>query len=100
MARLVKNCCRACVIAIWEVVARGVSASLTSSANSGAPLRKHAIKLLGAKTGWGGDRSVCKGRPPTHDDKVEEALWRIWKVPDQPCKRLKSLCKGGPHRAV
>ena len=26
--------------------------------------RKHAIKLLGAKTGWGGDPAVRKGRPP------------------------------------
>ena len=25
--------------------------------------RKHAIKPLGAKTGWGGDPAVRKGRP-------------------------------------
>jgi hypothetical protein len=28
--------------------------------------RKHAIKLLGAKAGWGGDPAVRKGRPPTY----------------------------------
>jgi hypothetical protein len=33
--------------------------------------RKHAIKLLGAKTGWGGDPRVRKGRPPKYDSKVE-----------------------------
>jgi hypothetical protein len=54
--------------------------------------RKHAIKLLGAKTGWGGDPAVRKGRPPKYDSEVEEVLWRIWKVSEQPCgKRLQAL---------
>lgn len=30
--------------------------------------RKHAIKLLGAKAGWGGDPSVRKGRPPSYGE--------------------------------
>lgn len=54
--------------------------------------RKHAIKLLGAKAGWGGDPSVRKGRPPEYGEEVVEVLWRIWKVSEQPCgKRLKAL---------
>ena len=54
--------------------------------------RKHPIKLLGAKTGWGGDPGVRKGRPPKYDSKVGEVLRRIWKVAEQPCgKRLKAL---------
>ena len=54
--------------------------------------RKHAIKLLGAKTGWGGDPRIRKGRPPKYDGEVEEVLWQIWKVAEQPCgKRLKAL---------
>ncbi|MEY2599552.1 MAG: hypothetical protein RLZZ142_1811 [Verrucomicrobiota bacterium] len=54
--------------------------------------RKHAIKLLGAKTGWGGDPGVRKGRPPRYESEVEGVLWRIWKVAEQPCgKRLKAL---------
>jgi hypothetical protein len=28
--------------------------------------RKHAIKLLGAKAGWGGDPAVRRGRPPLY----------------------------------
>ncbi len=51
--------------------------------------RKHAIKLLGAKAGWGGSPGVRKGRPPKYDSKVEEVLWQIWKAAEQPCgKRL------------
>lgn len=54
--------------------------------------RKHAIKLLGAKAGWGGDPGVRKGRPPKYGREVVEVLWRIWKVAEQPCgKRLKAL---------
>jgi len=54
--------------------------------------RKHAIKLLGAKAGWGGSPGVRKGRPPKYDSKVEEVLWQIWKAAEQPCgKRLKAL---------
>ena len=47
--------------------------------------RKHAIKLLGAKAGWGGDPAVRKGRPPTYGPGVVEVLWRIWPVAEQPC---------------
>ena len=51
--------------------------------------RKHAIKLLHAKAGWGGDPAVRKGRPPEYGPEVAEVLWRIWKVSEQPCgKRL------------
>ncbi len=30
--------------------------------------RKHAIKLLGAKAGWGADSGVRKSRPPTYGE--------------------------------
>ncbi len=54
--------------------------------------RKHAIKLLGARTGWGGDPGVRKGRPPIYGREEVEVLWRIWKSAEQPCgKRLKAL---------
>jgi hypothetical protein len=54
--------------------------------------RKHAIKLLGAKVGWGGDPAVRKGRPPLYGPQVELVLWRIWKAAEQPCgKRLVAL---------
>lgn len=54
--------------------------------------RKHAIKLLGAKAGWGGDPAKRKGRPPEYGDEVIDVLWGIWKASEQPCgKRLKAL---------
>ena len=54
--------------------------------------RKHAIKLLGAKAGWGGDPAVRKGRPPVYGEEVERVLHRIWKAAEQPCgKRLAEL---------
>ena len=42
--------------------------------------RKHAIKLLGAKAGWGGDHTMRKGRPPVFGADVERVLHRIWKA--------------------
>lgn len=61
--------------------------------------RKHAIKLLGARSGWGGDPGIRKGRPPRYGPEVVRVLWRIWKVAEQPCgKRLKALLPGWlPH---
>ena len=54
--------------------------------------RKHAIKLLGARAGWGGDPVKAKGRPPKYGAAVEEVLWQIWKVAEQPCgKRLAAM---------
>ena len=54
--------------------------------------RKHAIKLLGAKAGWGGDPSLRKGRPARYGEDVAEVLWRLWKAAEQPCgKRLAAL---------
>lgn len=54
--------------------------------------RKHAIKLLGAKAGWGGDPNLRKGRPPTYGEPEADVLWTIWKAAEQPCgKRLKAL---------
>lgn len=54
--------------------------------------RKHAIKLLGGKAGWGGDPRVPKGRPPIYGPEVAEVLWEIWKLSEQPCgKRLCAL---------
>jgi hypothetical protein len=54
--------------------------------------RKHAIKLLGAKAGWGGKAGVSQGRPSVHGKEVEEVLYRIWEAAEQPCgKRLAQL---------
>lgn len=54
--------------------------------------RKHAIKLLGAKVGWGGDPGKVKGRPIIYGEEVVEVLWHIWKHAEQPCgKRLVEL---------
>ena len=50
--------------------------------------RKHAIKLLGAKAGWGGDPAARKGRPPTHGEAESDVLWRIWKTSEQEHGRL------------
>lgn len=54
--------------------------------------RKHAIKLLSGKVGWGGDPEVRKGRPPVYGPEEVEVLWRIWEQAEQPCgKRLVAL---------
>lgn len=54
--------------------------------------RKHAIKLLGAKAGWGGDPAIRKGRPPVYGAEEEKVLHRIWKAAEQPCgKRMAQL---------
>src|SRR5579864_7257572 len=54
--------------------------------------RKHAIKLLGARAGWGCDPLVRKGRPPLYGPPVIEVLVRIWKAAEQPCgKRLVAM---------
>ena len=54
--------------------------------------RKHAIKLLNARAGWGGDPAVSKGRPVVYEPQVVEVLWCIWRASEQPCsKRLVEL---------
>jgi hypothetical protein len=54
--------------------------------------RKHAIKLLNARAGWGGDPAVAKGRPAVYGTAVVEVLLRIWQAAEQPCgKRLVEL---------
>lgn len=54
--------------------------------------RKHAIKLLNARAGWGGDPGARKGRPPVYGAEVEQVLWRVWRAAEQPCgKRLVEL---------
>ncbi len=54
--------------------------------------RKHAIKLLGGRVGWGGDPTVRKGRPPIYGPAVVEVLECVWKHAEQPCgKRLVAL---------
>lgn len=54
--------------------------------------RKHAIKLLGARTGWGGDPAKAKGRPANYGPEHTEVLWAVWKCAEQPCgKRLVKL---------
>lgn len=54
--------------------------------------RKHAIKLLGAKAGWGGDPTRRKGRPAVYGPEVALVFERIWKASEQPCgKRLAQM---------
>lgn len=54
--------------------------------------RKHAIKLLNAKAGWGGDPSLAKGRPAVYGPQEVEVLFKIWRAAEQPCgKRLVEL---------
>jgi hypothetical protein len=54
--------------------------------------RKHAIKLLNAKAGWGGDPALAKGRPAVYGSAEVEVLFRIWRAAEQPCgKRLVEL---------
>ena len=54
--------------------------------------RKHAIKLLNARAGWGGEPNLHRGRPPKHGAATLEVLQRIWRAAEQPCgKRLVAL---------
>lgn len=54
--------------------------------------RKHAIKLLNARVGWGGDPTVSKGRPSLYGAAVVQVLLNIWKQAEKPCgKRLVPL---------
>jgi hypothetical protein len=54
--------------------------------------RKHAIKLLGAKAGWGGDPEVRKGRPAVYGAQEVKVLLCVWKAAEQPCgKRLVAM---------
>ena len=56
--------------------------------------RKHAIKLMAGKAGWGGDPAKRKGRPPIYDEAVAEVFWSISKVAEYPCgKRLAAMRK-------
>jgi len=56
--------------------------------------RKHAIKLLNARSGWGGEPGGRRGRPPKYEAATVEVLQRIWRAAEQPCgKRLKALLK-------
>ena len=54
--------------------------------------RKHAIKLLNAKAGWGGDSAMRKGRPAVYGQEVADVLWCVWRAAEQPSgKRLVEL---------
>ncbi len=54
--------------------------------------RKHGIKLLAGKAGWGGELGSRKRRPSLYGEVEEAVLWKIWKASEQPCgKRLKAL---------
>lgn len=54
--------------------------------------RKHAIKLLNARAGWGGQLGVPRGRPARYGPEVVHVLKTIWKAAEQPCgKRLSAL---------
>ena len=54
--------------------------------------RKHAIKLLGAKVGWGGKIGAKRGRPAHYGQDVLRVIEEIWRSSEQPCgKRLKAI---------
>ena len=54
--------------------------------------RKHAIKLLSGKVGWGGQLGVKRGAPARYGPDVVKVLEEIWRVGEQACgKRLKSM---------
>jgi len=54
--------------------------------------RKHAIKMLAGKAGWGGDPLLRKGRPPRYGPEVVKVLEAVWRSAEQPCgKRLKAM---------
>ena len=56
--------------------------------------RKHAIKLLNTRSGWGGEPGGRRGRPHKYETATVEVLQRIWRAAEQPCgKRLKALLK-------
>jgi len=56
--------------------------------------RKHAIKLLGGKAGWGGDPALPKGRPPIYGEDVAAVFWKLSTVAEYPCgKRLAQMRK-------
>jgi hypothetical protein len=57
--------------------AQGKSVLITEVCEDWNYSRKHAIKLLNAKSGWGGDPRKNKGRPSRYGKEVEEVLWRI-----------------------
>jgi len=68
---------------------RGRSRMLDELWEQFAYSRKHAIKLLGGKAGWGGDPARRKGRPPLYPKEVVDVLQTIWSMAEQPCgKRL------------
>ncbi len=56
--------------------------------------RKHALKLLNGKAGWGGDPDRVQGRPVVYGPEVKVVVGQIWLAAEQVCgKRLKALLK-------
>lgn len=54
--------------------------------------RKHALKLLNGKAGWGGSAETVKGRPVVYGLEVAQVVGRIWMQAEQVCgKRLKAV---------
>ncbi|MEZ0296287.1 MAG: hypothetical protein ACAI35_07520 [Candidatus Methylacidiphilales bacterium] len=54
--------------------------------------RKHAIKLMSGKVGWGGEATAKKGRPSRYGPDVVEVYKRLWRLAEQACgKRLVAL---------
>ena len=54
--------------------------------------RKHALKLLNAKAGWGGLAGTVQGRPVVYGPEVAQVVGRIWLKAEQVCgKRLKAV---------
>ena len=54
--------------------------------------RKHAIKLLNARAGWGGQVGVPRGRPPRYGAEVVQVLKTIWKAQNSLAANVCRLC--------
>lgn len=74
---------------------KGKSLLITEVCEQWGYSRKHAIKLLNGKAGYGGNIDKIdkpKGRPPLYGKDVEDILWSLWKRAEQPCgKRLAAM---------
>ena len=54
--------------------------------------RKHAIKLLNGRAGWGGEPGLRRGRPPVYGPEEVAVRRRLWRAAEQPWgKRLVAL---------
>ncbi|MGF1452678.1 MAG: hypothetical protein ACFB21_11470, partial [Opitutales bacterium] len=85
MRRRVWRCSRGSVLRYSKRNRKGKSLFLDEFCEQWQCDRKHAIKLLGGKVGWGGKASIKMGAPATYGPEVTEVLLAIWRLAEQPC---------------